>query len=122
MAKVNLDDLRRRASTVDRARLDATTEADIHRHMVEDGYVTVPALSHARVVLPPKALRIRLALTQQEMADALRIPVGTWRNWEQGRVALDPAARSLLAVVQASPETALSALRGSGARSDATPG
>lgn len=110
MAKISLDDLRHRTSTVDRAKLDATTEEDIRRHKAEDGYGEVPLPDTVREVVPPKALRIRLALTQQEMADALRIPVGTWRNWEQGRVALDPAARSLLAIVQASPDMALEAL------------
>lgn len=111
MAKMSLNDLRTRASTVDRAKLDATTDEDIRRHKAEDGYGDQASPDAVRDVVPPKALRIRLALTQQEMADALRIPVGTWRNWEQGRVALDPAARSLLAIVQASPETALNALR-----------
>ena len=111
MAKMSLNDLRTRASTVDRAKLEATTDEDIRRHKAEDGYGDQAPPDAVRDVVPPKALRIRLALTQQEMADALRIPVGTWRNWEQGRVALDPAARSLLAIVHASPEVALSALR-----------
>ena len=111
MAKMSLNDLRTRPSTVDRAKLDATTDEDIRRHKDEDGYGDHAPSDAVRDVVPPKALRIRLALTQQEMADALRIPVGTWRNWEQGRVALDPAARSLLAVVQASPEMALDALK-----------
>ncbi len=33
------------------------------------------------------------------MADRLRVPVKTWRNWEQGRVALEPTRRSFLALV-----------------------
>ena len=110
MAKISLNDMRTRASTIDRAKLDATTEEDIRRHKAEDGYAELVPPATAGVVLPPKELRIKLALTQQEMADALRIPVGTWRNWEQGRVALDPAARSLLAIVQAEPIVALGAL------------
>jgi putative transcriptional regulator len=111
MAKMSLNDLRTRASTVDRAKLDATTDEDIRRHKAEDGYGDQAPPEAVRDVVPPKALRIRLALTQQEMADALRIPVGTWRNWEQGRVALDPAARSLLAIVHTNPEMALGALK-----------
>lgn len=114
MAKVSLSDVRMRASTVDRAKRDATTEEDIRRHKAEDGYANMVIPTTARVVLPPKALRIKLALTQQEIADALRIPVGTWRNWEQGRVALDPAARSLLTIVQAEPAMALGALETTG--------
>ena len=99
MAKMSLNDLQTRASTVDRAKVDATTDEDIHRHKAEDEYDDQAPPEAVRDVLPPKALRVRLALTQQEMADSLRIPVGTCRNWEQGCVALDPAARSLLAIV-----------------------
>ncbi len=43
-------------------------------------------------------------------ARALRIPVSTLRNWEQGRVLPDPAARSLLAIVARNPKVALKAL------------
>lgn len=76
MAKMSLDDLRTRASTVDRATRDATTDEDIRRHKAEDGYGDLILPDIAREVMPPKALRIRLALTQQEMADASRIPIG----------------------------------------------
>lgn len=110
MAKISMSELRSRASTVDRGKLDATTEVDIRRHKTEDGYAEMQVPSETRVVVPPKELRIRLGLTQKEMAEALRIPIGTWRNWEQDRVALDPAARSLLDIVHRLPEAALTAL------------
>ena len=55
-------------------------------------------------------LRTRLGMTQTEFARALRIPVSTLRNWEQGRVLPDPAARSLLAIVARNPKAALKAL------------
>ena len=38
MAKITLDEAIRRPRTIDRAKLDATTEADIRRHQIEDGY------------------------------------------------------------------------------------
>ena len=41
---------------------------------------------------------------------ALRLPVATLRNWEQGRSGIDPAARSLLIVVARNPKLALAAL------------
>ena len=110
MAKISLAEVRKRAATVDRSTIPATSEEDIRRHKAADGYADLKPPASVRVVCPPKDIRTRLGLTQQEMADALRIPVGTWRNWEQGRVALDPAARSLLAIVQANPEAALRAL------------
>jgi putative transcriptional regulator len=48
-------------------------------------------------------------MTQEEFAKALRIPVGTLRDWEQRGVGLDPAVRSLLAIIYRMPE-ALNAL------------
>jgi putative transcriptional regulator len=54
-------------------------------------------------------LRKRLGMTQDRFARALRIPVSTLRNWEQGRVRPAPAARSLLAIVAKNPKAALKA-------------
>ncbi len=45
-------------------------------------------------VIPPQLLRKQVGMTQDEFARALRIPLSTLRNWEQGRVLPDPAARS----------------------------
>ena len=55
-------------------------------------------------------IRKRLGLTQQQFATALRIPFEMLRDWEQGRQAIDPAARSLLMIVVRNPEAALAAL------------
>jgi putative transcriptional regulator len=43
-------------------------------------------------------------------AALLGIPVATLRNWEQDRVVMDPAARSLLKVIDREPEAVLRAL------------
>jgi putative transcriptional regulator len=61
-------------------------------------------------VIPPKLLRKRLGMTQAQFARALRVPLSTLRNWEQGRVRPDPAARSLLTIVATNPKIALRAL------------
>jgi putative transcriptional regulator len=55
-----------------------------------------------------KTLRVRkhIGMTQSEFAKALRIPLSTLRNWEQGRVLPDPAARSLLTIVAKNPKVA----------------
>lgn len=110
MARISLSELRTRASTVDQARLDAATDAEIlaERSADPDAPSEMPADIHT--VEPPKALRVRLGMTQPEMAAALGIPVGTWRNWEQGRVRLDPTASALLRIVSHDPATALAAL------------
>jgi putative transcriptional regulator len=61
-------------------------------------------------IYSPRVIRKRLNMTQEEFAQALRIPVATLRNWEQGRNAIDPAARSLLMVVARNPRAVLTAL------------
>ncbi len=95
---------------IDRAKIDATLEADIRRQMIEDGQDPDRNLSDFTPVVPPQVLRKHLGMTQAEFARALRIPLSTLRNWEQGRVLPDPAARSLLTIVARNPKAALKAL------------
>jgi putative transcriptional regulator len=104
-----MESIRRLKPRVNRARVEATTEADIRRHMREDGQDEADLAGFAPVI-PPQLLRKRLGMTQNEFARALRIPLSTLRNWEQGRVLPDPAARSLLAIVAKNPKAALKAL------------
>lgn len=101
--------IRKLKPRIDRARIAATTEADIRRHMREDGQEDAD-LAGFSPVIPPQLLRKRLGMTQAAFARALRIPLSTLRNWEQGRVLPDPAARSLLAIVAKEPKAALRAL------------
>ncbi|GJD34221.1 helix-turn-helix domain-containing protein [Methylobacterium aerolatum] len=110
MARISLNDLRSRASTVDRARVEAASEADILAERAADPDAPGDLPADARIVEPPRALRVRLGLTQPEMAEALRIPLGTWRNWEQGRTSLEPAALSLLRIVAREPAMAFASL------------
>jgi len=104
-----MESIRRVKPRVDRAKIEATTEADIRRHMREDDQEESDLAGYAPVI-PPQALRKRLGMTQEVFAKALRIPLSTLRNWEQGRVLPDPAARSLLAIVARNPKAALRAL------------
>ena len=41
-------------------------------------------------------LRDALGLTQAEAAAKIDVPIGTWRNWEQGRRRPSPAIARLL--------------------------
>ena len=111
MARVRrtMADIRRLKPRINRAKIAATTEADIRRHMKEDGQHEADVAAFAPVV-PPQWLRERLGMTQAEFARGLRIPLSTLRNWEQGRVLPDPAARSLLTLVARNPKAALKAL------------
>jgi putative transcriptional regulator len=51
-----------------------------------------------------RTLRRALALTQEEFAERYRIPVGTLRDWEQGRSEPDAPARAYLKVIASDPE------------------
>ncbi|SFV09006.1 putative transcriptional regulator [Methylobacterium sp. 174MFSha1.1] len=110
MARVSLEDLRKVAAPVDRAKIDATTEEDIRRHMIEDGEDPDAEPTGYRLVWPIAAIRSRLGMTQSVFADALGVPVATLRNWEQGRTQPDPAALALLRIVEREPEAAFRAL------------
>jgi transcriptional regulator with XRE-family HTH domain len=55
-------------------------------------------------------LRRALRLSQQEFAAYYRIPIGTLRDWEQGRKEPDAAARAYLDVIAGEPEMVRKAL------------
>ena len=57
-----------------------------------------------------KRLRDRLGLTQDEFAARYRIPVGTLRDWEQGRKRPDAPARAYLTVIDRDPHAVASLL------------
>ena len=100
----------RKQARFDPEKMRATTEADIARQIAEDPD-TAPEAGTLGPTLPdPKALRVRLGMSQAQFAEALAVPVGTLRNWEQRRSGLDPAAVSLLRIVESAPEAAFKAL------------
>ncbi|MFD2182494.1 helix-turn-helix domain-containing protein [Rhodoplanes azumiensis] len=57
-----------------------------------------------------KVVRRALGLTQEDFAARYHIPLGTLRDWEQGRVEPDQAARAYLTVIAREPETVRAAL------------
>lgn len=54
-------------------------------------------------VPPVKIIRRALGLTQEEFAARYRIPLGTLRDWEQGRSVPDAPARAYLTVIAKEP-------------------
>jgi putative transcriptional regulator len=58
----------------------------------------------ARRVPRTKTLRRALGLTQEEFAARYQIPLGTLRDWEQGRTEPDQPARAYLKVIARDPE------------------
>jgi putative transcriptional regulator len=109
IARKSVREIRRSKPKFSAARFDSTTEKTISRHMIEDGE-DPDHTPRAEDIHTPQVLRKRLGMTQEQFARALRLPVATLRNWEQGRNAVDPAARSLLILVAHDPESVLSTL------------
>ena len=104
--------------TVDRAKLEATTEEDIRRHMVEDGFDPDDPFKGLREVPSVAEVRAKSGLSQDKFAKALRIPVATLRGWEQGRRTPDPVALSFFTLVADDPERAFRVLGSSQPEAD----
>jgi putative transcriptional regulator len=87
-------------------RVNAITDEEIRAAVANDPDAA-PIPVHATAGLIPvvntKRLRDRLALTQEEFADRYRIPIGTLRDWEQGRKLPDAPARAYLTVIERDP-------------------
>jgi len=66
--------------------------------------MTVDELRRARRVPRVKTLRRALGFTQEEFAIRYQIPLGTLRDWEQGRTEPDQPARAYLTVIAKDPE------------------
>ena len=108
--RMTLAEIKARGSSRDMSRLRATSEAEIRRQMVEDGQDPDAGPPEDAVGALPATIRRRLGMTQAQFAAVIGVPVATLRNWEQARVAPDPAARALLRILDREPEAALRAL------------
>ena len=75
--------------------------------------MTADELLTARRIPRIKTLRRALNLTQQEFAERYHIPLGTLRDWEQGRTEPDQPARAYLTVIARDPEGVRRALHSS---------
>jgi putative transcriptional regulator len=63
-------------------------------------------------VAPIKRIRWKLGLSQEDFANRFEIPIGTLRDWEQGRSQPDGAASAYLKVIGTDPEFVSRALKG----------
>jgi putative transcriptional regulator len=88
----------------------ADIEADAARDPVTPP-LTETDLARMRRVPRVKTLRRALGLTQEEFAARYHIPLGTLRDWEQGRTEPDQPARAYLTVIARDPEGVLRALQ-----------
>ena len=94
---------------VDLVKVDATTEEDIRRHMLEEGYDPDEEVRDEDII-SPAVIRRRLGMSQRRFAEAIHVPVATLQNWEQGRTPMDPSARALMTIMAREPKAALRAL------------
>ena len=87
--------------------LVAMSEADIEAAAVSDPDnppLTPERQAQLRPVPRVKTLRRALGLTQEEFAARYHIPLGTLRDWEQGRSQPDHPARAYLTVIARAPK------------------
>jgi len=83
------------------------TEAEIEAAAAADPDarpMTPEEMARARRVPRVRTLRRALGLTQEEFAAHYHIPLGTLRDWEQGRTEPDQPARAYLKVIASDPE------------------
>jgi putative transcriptional regulator len=88
-------------------RFDALTDAEAHAAALSDPDaqpLTDAALARMKRVPRARTLRRALGLTQEEFATRYRIPIGTLRDWEQGRSEPDQPARAYLTVIAHDPD------------------
>jgi putative transcriptional regulator len=78
----------------------------------ENPPVTGDRLRQMKRVAPIKRIRWQLGLSQEDFADRFEIPIGTLRDWEQGRSQPDGAASAYLKVIGRDPELVSRALKG----------
>ena len=95
------------ADHTDWARVQAMTDDEVTAaaNADPDALPLTPAQLHnARRVPRAKTLRRALGLTQEEFSTRYHIPIGTLRDWEQGRCEPDQTALAYLTVIARDPE------------------
>jgi putative transcriptional regulator len=100
-------------------RLDAMTSEDAHANALadEDSQPLTPdQLARMQRVPDPRAIRLKLQMTQEEFARQFQIALGTLRDWEQGARILDSTAKAYLRVIERNPKAVLLALHTDSAR------
>jgi putative transcriptional regulator len=83
------------------------TEEEVHAAAMADPDarpMTPEERATARAVPRVRTLRRALGLTQEEFGARYHIPLGTLRDWEQGRTEPDQPARAYLRVIASNPE------------------
>ena len=98
----------------DWSRADAMTDEQVHDAALADPDaqpLTEERLARMTRVPRSKIIRRALGLTQEEFAARFQIPLGTLRDWEQGRAEPDQTARAYLRAIAGDASAVCRALR-----------
>jgi putative transcriptional regulator len=98
----------------DWGRFDAMTAEERHAAALGDPDaqpLTPEVFERMKRTPQTKIIRRALGLSQEEFALRFHIPIGTLRDWEQGRKDPDAAARAYLTVIGRNPAAVAAALR-----------
>jgi putative transcriptional regulator len=105
---------RTKPSKTDWSRFDAMTDEQRHQAALADPDaqpLTEEDMDQMKRIPRARIIRRALGLSQEDFAARYHIPIGTLRDWEQGRVEPDQAARAYLKVIAREPETVREALQ-----------
>jgi putative transcriptional regulator len=98
----------------DWAALHAMTDDEIDTAALSDPDnppLTAERLARLKRVPQVKVMRRAMGLTQEDFSARFRIPLGTLRDWEQGKTEPDQAASAYLTVIARDPEGVRRALQ-----------
>ncbi|MDZ7926517.1 MAG: helix-turn-helix domain-containing protein [Agrobacterium sp.] len=98
----------------DWVRLHAMTDEEADANALTDPDnppLSAEQLANAKKMPRIKIIRRALKLTQEEFSARYHIPLGTLRDWEQGRSEPDQPARAYLKVIAVDPEGTAAALQ-----------
>lgn len=101
------------ATKHDWSRFDTMSEAERRAAAVADPDaqpLEPEDMQHMRRTPRVRVIRRALGLSQEEFATRFHIPLGTLRDWEQGRKEPDAAARAYLTVIGRNPAAVRDAL------------
>ena len=87
-----------------------TTSRRRATHEDDDRPLTEADLKRMKRTPQVKIIRRAFGLTQEEFSERYHIPLGTLRDWEQGRSEPDAPAKAYLRVIAAAPDVAAKAL------------
>ena len=113
MSKGNTTKIKSKRAKYDWSRFDAMKPEERHAAALSDPDAQpLGPDDFRRMKRTPqvKIIRRALGLTQEQFAERFHIPLGTLRDWEQGRKEPDTAARAYLRVIGHNPAAVTEAL------------